>query len=34
MGADAEWAFRGGERRFVHLADGLVAEFCDGVVGV
>jgi voltage-gated potassium channel Kch len=27
LGADAEWAFSDGERRFVHLADGSVREF-------
>jgi hypothetical protein len=34
LGADAEWAFSDGERRFVHLANGGVVEFRDGVVGV
>jgi hypothetical protein len=34
LGVDAEWAFSDGERRFVHLANGGVVEFRDGVVGV
>jgi hypothetical protein len=33
LGADAEWAFSDGERRFVHLVDGGVLEFRDGIAG-
>jgi hypothetical protein len=33
LGAEAEWAFSDGERRFVHLVDGGVLEFRDGIAG-
>jgi hypothetical protein len=31
LGAQAEWAFGHGERRFVRLIDGRVLEFRDGI---
>jgi voltage-gated potassium channel Kch len=31
LGVDAEWAFSDGERRFVHLVDGSVLEFREGM---
>jgi hypothetical protein len=33
LGSDAEWSFSDGDRRFVHLASGGIAEFRDGTIG-
>jgi voltage-gated potassium channel Kch len=33
LGTDAEWAFSDDDRRFIHLADGGLVEFRDGVLG-